>query len=276
MLDLGRVEVDAADDQHVVAAAADGAHARERAPAGARLVGQRRDVAGAVAQQRQRLLGQRREDELAVDAVGDRLAGLGSMTSTRKWSSLTCRPSRGLAALGRDARADDLREPVDVDAPRSPSSASSCARIASVHGSAPNRPTSSASVVGADARLAQRLGDVQRVGRRRSTAPGACRSRSSVRLARGDAAGDRDDRRAEPLGALVEAEPAGEQPVAVGVVDDHARPHAGHRHAARHHLGPDVEVVAACRRRRSACRPCRWRRGCARARSRGTASSPNG
>ena len=42
------------------------------------------------------------------------------------------------------------------------------------------------------------------------------------RLARREAARDRDDGRADPLGAGVEAEPAGEQPVAVGVVDDHA------------------------------------------------------
>jgi hypothetical protein len=42
---------------------------------------------------------------------------------------------------------------------------------------------------------------------------------------------------------VVEAEAAGEQPVAVGVVDEHPRAHAGHRHRTRHHLAPDVEVA---------------------------------
>ena len=62
-------------------------------------------------------------------------------------------------------------------------------------------------------------------------------------LALGHAAGDRDDGAAELLGAVVRAEAAGEQPVAVGVVQDVARPAAGGADAARHHRGPHVEVV---------------------------------
>ena len=74
LLDLRREHVDAADDQHVVAAADDLAHAAHRAR-GRRQ--QARQVARAVADDRQRFLGERREDELALLAVGQHLAGLG-------------------------------------------------------------------------------------------------------------------------------------------------------------------------------------------------------
>ena len=114
VLDLGRVEVDAADDQHVVAAAADRAHARERPPARAALAGQRGDVARAVAQERQRLLGQGREDELAVGAVLDALAGVGVDHLDEEVVLLDVQAVARLGALGGDARADDLRQAVDV------------------------------------------------------------------------------------------------------------------------------------------------------------------
>ena len=83
-------------------------------------------------------------------------------------------------------------------------------------------------------------------------------------------------RAAEPLGAVVRAEPAGEQAVAVGDVHDVAGPAARRADRARHQLRPGVDVVAACSRRRSACRWCRddaWMRTTC---SRGTANMPNG
>jgi hypothetical protein len=78
LLDLGREQVDAADDEHVVAAADDLAHAAHRAR-GRRQ--EARQVARAVADHRQRFLGERREDELALLAVGQHRAGVGSMIS---------------------------------------------------------------------------------------------------------------------------------------------------------------------------------------------------
>ena len=47
----------------------------------------------------------------------------------------------------------------------------------------------------------------------------------------------------EPLGAVVRAEAAGEQAVAVGDVQLHAGPAAGGADRARHHLGPGVDVA---------------------------------
>ncbi len=73
-LDLAREDVHAADDQHVVGPADDPRHPGERAATGARLMRERGEVAGAVTQQRQRLLRQRREDELPDIAVRQRLS----------------------------------------------------------------------------------------------------------------------------------------------------------------------------------------------------------
>src|SRR5664279_1968901 len=73
LLDLGREQVDAADDQHVVAAADDLAHAPHRAR---RRRQEARQVARAIADDRQRLLGERREHELAFGAVGKHRAGV--------------------------------------------------------------------------------------------------------------------------------------------------------------------------------------------------------
>src|SRR5438552_16901313 len=55
--------------------------------------------------------------------------------------------------------------------------------------------------------------------------------------------GDRHPRHADAPGAVVEAEPSGEEPVAEGDVEQVAAARACGRHRARHHLTPDVEVA---------------------------------
>ena len=133
-------------------------------------------------------------------------------------------------------------------------------RISSVHGSAPKMPISRLVLRGStpwasiSSRIARKYDGVTMITRgSKSTISCTCRV--------GHAAGDRDDRAAEPLGAVVRAEPAGEQPVAVGHVHDVPGPAAGGADRARHHLGPGVEVVVRVARRRSACPSYRWRRG---------------
>ena len=138
LLDLRREHVDAADDQHVVGAAGDLLHAAHRA----RRAGQQaREVARAVADDRQRLLGERGEHQLALLAVGQHLAGLGidrsrdrnglprcagpSLVSTHSWR----RPGPSLRT-GRRCRPRRCRTASSISA-----------RIASVHGSAPKMPT---------------------------------------------------------------------------------------------------------------------------------------
>ena len=95
-------------------------------------------------------------------------------------------------------------------------------------------------------------------------------------LALGHAAADRHHRAAEPLGAVVRPDAAGEQAVAVGDVHHVARPSAGRLDRARHHLGPGVDVLAGVADHRGLARSCRWRRGCATTFSRGTANMPKG
>ena len=64
-----------------------------------------------------------------------------------------------------------------------------------------------------------------------------------LHLPLGHAARHRDHRAAEALGAVVRAEPAGEQPVAVGDVNDVAGPAAGGADRARHEVRPGVDVA---------------------------------
>ena len=66
------------------------------------------------------------------------------------------------------------------------------------------------------------VGDRQHVGRRHHDDVGL-EVGDQLHLPLGHAARHRDHRAAEPLGAVVRAEPAGEQAIAVGDVDDVAR-----------------------------------------------------
>ena len=79
----------------------------------------------------------------------------------------------------------------------------------------------------------------------------------------GHAAGHRDDGAAQPLRAVVRAQPAGEQAVAVGVV--HMSPGGRRRRGSTApRPSPRRRGRSSCSRRRSACRSCRTRRGRAR------------
>ena len=93
-----------------------------------------------------------------------------------------------------------------------------------------------------DAHAVGDLGDVERVGRRGAQDVGA-EVLQQRDLPLGAAAGQRHHGAAEPLGAVVRAETAGEQAVAVGVVHDLAGPRAHAGEAARHQVGPQIEVA---------------------------------
>src|SRR6185369_7441752 len=69
-LDLRRIDVDAADDEHVIVAPGHAHDADMGASTRARLMAEPRDVACAIADHRQRLLGERGNDELASLADG--------------------------------------------------------------------------------------------------------------------------------------------------------------------------------------------------------------
>ena len=75
-----------------------------------------------------------------------------------------------------------------------------------------------------DAHARRDLGDVECVGRVAHSTRLEVRISATCRSV--DPAGDRHDHAAEPLGAVMRAEPAGEEAVAIGVVHDVARSRA--------------------------------------------------
>ena len=131
--------------------------------------------------------------------------------------------------------------------------------MASLQGSAPNTPMRNGSLPQVDAHVLGDLGDVERVGRRGAQHVGA-EILQQRDLPLGAAAGHRHDRAAEPLGAVMRAEAAGEQAVAVGVVHDVAGPRARRRRASAPSGPPTCRDRPWCSRRRSACRSCPRRR----------------
>ena len=98
-------------------------------------------------------------------------------------------------------------------------------------------------VLGPQAAVAGRVGQVHGVGRRAAQGGGA-EVAHDLELPLGVAAGDGHDGAAEALGAEVQAEAAGEEAVAEGVLQEVARRHAARGEGAGDQVGPDVEVAA--------------------------------
>ena len=124
---------------------------------------------------------------------------------------------------------------------RMPLRSSTDARISSVHGSAPKMPTSSDDARGSipwrsiSSRIARKYDGVTMITRGSKSAM-SCTCRSVMPPLTGTTV------QPEPLGAVVRPEPAGEQPVAVGDVDQVARAAARGPDRPGHDLGPGVEV----------------------------------
>ena len=208
----------------------------ERAAAGAGLVREGGEVAGAVAQQRHRLLRQRREDELADLAVRQRLSRVRVDDLDEEVVLVHVRAVPPLRALGRDARPHHLGEAVDVERGQPERALDRLAQSL--------RPRFRAEDAGAEAQargLGDVIGDRERVARR-TAEDLSTEILEQLRLPRRVAAGRGDDGATEPLGAVVEAEPAGEEAVAVSDVDDGARPCSRRRQCPRAAVGPGGEV----------------------------------
>ena len=145
-----------------------------------------------------------------------------------------------LPAFAGDARPDDLRQAVDVDRldaePRLDVAA---------HGVGPRLGAEDAGVqrqfTDVDAHAFGDFGDVERVRRRGAEDMGA-KVLQQRDLPLGAAAGQRHHGAAEPLGAVMRAKTAGEEAVTIGVVHDLAGPSAHAGEAARHQVGPQIEI----------------------------------
>src|SRR5262249_7000754 len=105
-------------------------------------------------------------------------------------------------------------------------------------------------------RLGDVVGDRERVARCATEDLGA-EILEQLRLPRRVATGSWNDRAAEPLGSVMEAEAAGEEAIAVGDVDERARPTSGRgqrtraavrpRHEIRRGVGDDRRLAARAR-----------------------------
>ena len=151
-----------------------------------------------------------------------------------------CRAVLGLDAFAGDARADHFREAVDVDRVHV-----EALLDLGPHRVGPRLGAEDADLQAAVARIealpAELVEDGEHVGGRHHHDLGL-EVVDELHLPLRHAAGDGNDRAAEPLRAVMRAEAAGEQAVAVGDMDLHARPAAGGANRSRHHVRPHVDV----------------------------------
>ena len=144
-------------------------------------------------------------------------------------------------ALAGDAGAHDFGQAVDVDRlDAEPLLEIAAHRIAPRLRSEQAGPQGQAAEI--DAHAGGDLRDIQRVGRCGAQHVGfEVLQQNDLPL--GHAAGNRHHGAAEPLGAVMRAEAAGEEPIAVSVVDDVARQRAGGGERSRHEIRPAIEIA---------------------------------
>src|SRR5438132_4162258 len=239
LLDLGRKHVDAADDQHVVRAARDlldpphRARSRRHEP---------RQIARAVANDRQRFFAERREYELALLAVGQHRAGLGVDDLGIEVVFPYGEAVLGLDAFLRDAGSNHFRESVDVDRVDVELLLDRAAHRRRPRLGAENADLERAGL-GIDTLPLHLLGDGEHV-RRRHHDDIRLEIDDQLHLPLGHAARHRDDRAAQLLRAVVRTQATGEESITVRDVDDIARASARGADRTRHHRRPDIDIVS--------------------------------
>ena len=155
----------------------------------------------------------------------------------------------GFDALVGDARPHHLGQAVDIDRVHV-----EIVLDFGAHGVSPRLGAENANLERARARIdllgAEFVEDRQHVARRHGDDIRR-EVHDQLDLALGHPARDRNGDAAEFLGAVMDAEAAGEQTVAVGIVDLHPRPAAARHDAARTDIGPgaDIELGVADDRR---------------------------
>src|ERR1035441_4712495 len=238
--DLRGEDVHAADDEHVVAAARDAADAAHRAPARAGLGGQHADVARTVADHRHGLLAERGQHQFALFSVRHDASRLG-IDHLRVEVVLENVQAVVIGAFDAHARPDDFRQAVDVE------SLNPALRFdVTPHRFGPRFGAEDADaqrqIAHVDTELTGALDQVNEVTRRAADG-GDPEILQYHNLAVGVAPGDRDHGGAQRFGAVVRAQSAGEQTVAVGVLHHVAVIQAAGRKRPHHHGGPDVQVL---------------------------------
>src|SRR5215211_4402685 len=235
-LDRAGEDVHAADHEHVVDAAREARDPRVSAPACAVTWEKLRHVTRPVANHRQRLLRQRRQHELAQPIR--RLAGLRIDDLALEVVVEDVQSALVLAALHRDPGADHLGKAVDV------AGVEVAPRLLDLLPQALGPGLSAEDAVleldfsaGFGGALRQQVAEG-----RRTADPAGAEVGQQLDLEGGVAARRGDGGRAEPLHAVVEPQPSGEEPVAVSDVDDVLQPRAGAADRAGVDVGEELDV----------------------------------
>src|SRR6476646_7019033 len=211
LLDLRREHVDTADDQHVVGATRDALHAAHRARSGR---SEPREVARAVADHRQRFLGERGEHQLAFLAVGQWSAtrrvddfGIEVIFPDRK-------PVLGLDALLRHAGPHHLGQAVEIARFERQPGLDRAPHLAGPRLGAED-PDAQRARAWIDALALPLVGDGEHVARRHHDDVWL-EVLDELDLSNGTAAAERNDGEAEALGAVMRSQASCEEAVAVG------------------------------------------------------------
>ncbi len=216
-LDLGREDVDAPDDEHVVGAAPGLGHLHMGAAAGAGLPGEGADVPGAVAQQGEGLLGDGGEDQLALTALGEDLPGVGVDDLGDEVVLVDVHPGLG-GALEGDAGAGELGQAVNIVGFNTQRILDVLAHLLTP-GLGPEDARLQGDLVGGEAHLLHGLADVGGVGGG-AAEDGGREVHDEHDLPLRVAGGGGDGEAAHLVAAAVEAGASGEEAVAVGHLAD--------------------------------------------------------
>ena len=239
-LDLLREHVHAADDQHVVGPAHDARHPAHGPSAGAGFRDQARKVAGPVADHGEGLFGERGDDHFADLAGLDRLQGLG-IDELHQEVVLGDVQAVAFHALAGNAGSHHFGQAVVVRG-----NDLELAFELLPHGVRPGfgaeQSVFQGQGVGVDPHFHHGVGDQHGVARRAHERRGL-EVLHDLDLTPRVAAGDRNDRSAEPLGPVVQAEGAGEQAVVEGDLDHIVLGDAAGGQHARHEVRPGLDVV---------------------------------
>jgi len=244
-LDLTRIEIDPLVDHHVVGAPAKPIEPQRRPPAvAARARHDAREVVRPVADQREPLPGQRRDDQLALGAVRhdaprrgvDHLGVIVVLPDVNAAAGHAVDAEPGSTGLGH---ADDV-EGADAQLALDPRP-----QLVGPHlGAEDADPERERREV--EGLLARGLDQAQGIGRDRGE-HGRLEIAHETQLQRGAPRAGRDHHRADPLGAVVEAESAGEEAERRRDLDDVVRADTRRDVAAGHHLAPLRHVCGGVR-----------------------------
>ena len=239
-LDLRREHVDAADDEHVVRPADHARHARERPAALARLVCERSDVLGAVAQDGHPLLGERGDEHFALLALVEDFIML-DVDDFGVEHILVDVHARLFAAFARDARAAHFGQPIVFRGEGTQNLLQGFVHLR--RGGFRAHADEADFQIVQNAHLLRRFGEVHGIAGR-----GDERRRAEVLqehdLPLGVARGDGNDRRTQLLHAVMQTESARKQTVAERDVEDVLVRRPRHHENARDAGRPIVQILA--------------------------------